>query len=143
VDRVPKNRGKNTTSLGALSQQGVQAAMTLEGAADSLAFAALVELFLVPTLEPGQIVVMDNLSIHKSALVRQLIEEAGCWVMFLPTYWPDLNPIELAWSKLQEALRRTGARTRESLEAAIGQALNTITAQDAIHWFEHCGYHFI
>lgn len=143
VDQVPKNRGKNTTILGALGSGGLQAAMTLEGAADSLAFAAFVEFFLVPTLEPGQIIVMDNLSIHKSAKVRHLIEEAECWLLFLPTYSPDLNPIELAWSKLKEALRRAGARTREQLDAAIGQGLDTITAHNAAHWFNYCGYHFI
>jgi transposase len=79
---------------------------------------------------------MDNLNIHKSHRVRQLIEGVGCRVWFLPTYSPDLNPIEKAWSKLKEYLRRVGARTREALEQAIGQGLDTITAQDAAHWFD-------
>ena len=113
--------------------------MTLEGAAVEV----FIERILLPVLHPGQLVVMDNLNIHKSQRVRQLIERAGCRVWFLPTYSPDLNPIEKAWSKLKEYLRRIGARTRESLEQAIGQGLDTITAQDAVHWFRHCGCHFI
>ena len=86
---------------------------------------------------------MDNLSIHKSARGRQLIEEAGCTLLFLPTYSPDLNPIELAWSKLKAFLRRTGARTRQYLEMAIGWGLDTITPQDAEHWFQHVSYHLV
>jgi transposase len=143
VGSVPKNRGQNTTIMGALTLSGVEAAMTLEGAADGAAFEVFVERILLPVLHPGQLVVMDNLNIHKSQRVRQLIERAGCRVWFLPTYSPDLNPIEKAWSKLKEYLRRIGARMRESLEQAIGQGLDTITAQDAVHWFRHCGCHFI
>ena len=140
---LPKNRGRNTTILGALSMTGWQVAMTLEGAADTVAFEAFIEYFLRPTLVSGQIVVLDNLSIHKSGRVRQLLEEVGCTLLFLPTYSPDLNPIELAWSKLKTFLRRTGARTRELLEVAIGAGLETITAQDARHWFQHVGYQLI
>jgi transposase len=141
VGEVPKNRGRNTTILGALGWQGWQIGMVLEGAADRLAFEVFIEKYLLPTLEPGQVLVLDNLSIHKGQKVRRLVEEAGCQLVFLPTYSPDLNPIELAWSKLKAFLRRTGARTRERLEAAIGQGLDTITLQDAQHWFQHCGYH--
>jgi len=137
---VPKNRGRNTTILGALSLAGWQVAMTLEGAADTLAFEAFIEHFLCPILVPGQIVVLDNLSIHKSGQVRHLLEEVGCTLLFLPTYSPELNPIELAWSKLKTFLRRIGARTRELLEVAIGDGLETITPQDANHWFQHVGY---
>jgi transposase len=143
VSRVPKNRGRNTTILGALTLSGVEAAMTLEGAADGAAFEVFVERILLPVLSPGQIVVMDNLNIHKSQRVRQLIEGVGCCVWFLPTYSPDLNPIEKAWSKLKEYLRRVGARTREALDEAISSGLDTITAQDAAHWFRHCGCHLI
>ena len=137
---VPKNRGRNTTIIGALGWQGWQAGLTLEGAADTAAFEAFVESCLVPTLSQGQMVVVDNLSIHKGGRVRQLIEEAGCSLLFLPTYSPDFNPIELAWSKLKAFLRRIGARTRELLEDAISSGLDTITTQDAKHWFEHVGY---
>lgn len=123
-----------------MNWQGVAATMTLEGAADSAAFVAFIEHFLVAQLQAGQIVIMDNLSIHKNQQVRRLIEEAGCELVFLPTCSPDLNPIELAWSKLKAHLRRVGARTRDDLEAAIGAGLNLITSQDARHWFKHCGY---
>jgi transposase len=138
---VPRNRGSNTTILGALSQQGVQAAMTVEGAADGLVFEAFIKHVLMPTLQPGQIVIMDNLSIHKGQRVRELIESCGCQLLFLPAYSPDFSPIEQAWSKLKAHLRRIGARTHEALEEAIAQALRLISAADAQAWFRHCGYH--
>ena len=137
---VPRNRGQNTTILAALSLRGVQAAMTLEGPADMLVFEAFVEQVLVPTLRPGQIVVLDNLSIHKSEKAQRLIESCGCQLLFLPPYSPDLTPIEQMWSKLKARLRRVGARVREVLEEAIAQSLDLITAQDAHGWFRHCGY---
>ena len=137
---TPRNRGPNTTILGALSPQGVQAAMTLEGAADTIAFEVFIEQVLAPTLQPGQTVVMDNLSIHKSQTTRQLIEKCGCTLLFLPAYSPDFSPIEQAWSKLKTYLRRVGARTKEALEAAIGDGLQFITPHDAQGWFKHCGY---
>ena len=138
---VPKNRGRNTTILGAISVSGWQVGMTIEGAADRLAFEVFIEHYLLPTLQPGQIVVLDNLSIHKGQRVRALVESVGCSRLFLPTYSPDFNPIELAWSKLKTFLRRTGARTREALELAIGRGLDTISPQDATNWCKHCGYH--
>lgn len=95
---------------------------------------------LAPSLQAGQIVVMDNLQAHKSTRVRLAIEAKGCQLLFLPGYSPDLSPIEEAFSKLKTVLRRAGARTREALDEAIGQALLTITAQDAHGWFQHCGY---
>jgi transposase len=140
VDSLPKNRGENTTLIGALGWGGVQAVMTLEGAADTLAFEAFVEQVLCPTLQRGQIVVLDNLSIHKSLRVRELIEGCGCELWFLPTYSPDLNPIELAWSKLKAQLRRASARTTDALQEAITQGLMLITHFDARAWFKHCGY---
>lgn len=141
VGRVPRKRGQNTTILGAFAPHGVQAAMTLHGAADTLSFEAFIGQVLVPTLQPGQIVVMDNLSIHKSAITRELIQGVGCSLLFLPSYSPDFSPIEQAWSKLKAHLRRVQARTPEALEEAIGQGLNLITTQDAQGWFKHCGYH--
>lgn len=140
VQSVPKNRGQNTTIIGALSWLGVQAAMTLEGAADTLAFEVFVERVLCPSLEPGQIVVMDNLSIHKSTYVRELIENCDCQLWFLPTYSPDLNPIEQAWSKLKAHLRRVQARTHDALQQAIALGLPLITPHHAQAWFKHCGY---
>jgi transposase len=149
VGSVPKNRGRNTTIIGALSWLGVQAAMTLQGAADTLAFEAFVEQVLCPTveqvlcptLEPEQIVVMDNLSIHKSARVRELIQGCACQLWFLPTYSPDFNPIEQAWSKLKAFLKQQQARTTETLQEAIAHGLPLITPSNAQAWFKPCGYH--
>jgi transposase len=137
---VPRNRGKNMTLIAALSVQGMTASMILDGSANSAAFEVYMEQILAPSLTTGQIVVMDNLSIHKGAKVRSAIEARGCQLLFLPSYSPDLSPIEEAFSKLKTALRRAGARTREALEQAICQALELITAQDALGWFAHCGY---
>jgi transposase len=138
---VPRNHGQNTTLIAALSAEGVGAAMTLDGAADGAAFAAYVREFLAPALRPGQVVVLDNLAIHKGAEVRALVEARGCRLLFLPPYSPDLNPIELAFAKLKEALRRAGARTKAALEAAVAAALDALTAADARGWFTACGYH--
>ena len=114
--------------------------MILEGSANGAAFEIYVEQLLVPSLQAGQIVVMDNLRAHKGERVRQAIEANGCQVLFLPGYSPDFSPIEETFSKLKMSLRRTGARTREALEEAICQALPTVTSQDAHGWFRHCGY---
>ncbi len=140
TDRVPRNRGKNTTLIASLSLEGIGASMIIEGAANAAAFEAYVEHVLVPSLVKGQIVVMDNLRVHKSARVRHLIEEQGCHLLFLPAYSPDFSPIEEAFSKVKAYLRRMKARTREALQEAIAQALLTVTSQDAHGWFGHCGY---
>ena len=137
---VPRNRGKNTTLIAGLSLTGIQAPMILEGGVDTLAFETDVEQVLAPGLKPGQIVVLDNLSVHTGEQVRQAIEARGCQVLFLPAYSPDLTPIEEAFSKLKGWLRRLGARTREALPEAIAEALTRITPQDAHGWFWHCGY---
>jgi transposase len=92
------------------------------------------------TVRPGQVVVLDNLSSHKGGRVRELVESRGCELLFLPPYSPDLNPIEEAFSKVKGLLRRTGARTREALIEAVGQALDAVTSRDARGFFEHCGY---
>jgi transposase len=137
---VPRNRGKNTTLLASLSLSGLGACMILEGSVNTLAFETYVEQILAPSLSAGQIVVLDNLSAHKGARVRQLIEARGCELLYLPAYSPDCSPIEEAFSKLKAFLRRGGARTHEVLQEAIGHALQTVTAQDALGWFTHCGY---
>jgi len=137
---APRNHGKNTTLIAALSAAGIGAAMTLEGAADAEAFVAYVTAVLVPTLVPGQIVIMDNLSVHKDERVRQRIEGAKCRLVYLPAYSPDMTPIEQAFSKVKAFLRRAEARAREVLDEVIGAALATITAGDAAGWFTACGY---
>lgn len=141
VGTAPRNHGPNTTLLAAMRCDGITAAMTLEGAVDRDAFDVFVAEILVPSLIPGQTVVWDNLSVHKSAVAKRLIEGAGCQVLFLPPYSPDFAPIEQAFSKLKTFLRRTQARTRAALDDAITAGLATITAADARAWFAHCGYH--
>lgn len=137
---APRNYRHNTTLVAALTPDGLQAPMTLEGAIDSDAFAAYVQHVLVPRLRSGQIVILDNLSVHKRADIRQQIEAVGCQLIFLPAYSPDFNPIEQAFSKLKAWLRQAEARTQETLEAAIALALATITRSDARAWFRHCQY---
>ena len=112
----------------------------MEGATDGFAFEAYVEHLLAPTLKAGQIVVMDNLSVHKSKRAKRLIEEAEAELLFLPPYSPEYNPIEEAFSKIKGILRAVGARTREALLAATGQALDAVSSQDIAGWLAHCGY---
>lgn len=114
--------------------------MTVPGAADTLVIIAYVEHVLCPTLQPGQIVFMDNLSAHKDPTIRALIEARGCELRWLPRYSPDCTPVELAIAKIKALLRSAMARTQEALDAAITEALETITAQDAYGWFQHCGH---
>lgn len=140
VGSVPRNHGPNVTLVAAMSSTGITAAMTMSGAADGEVWHLFVRQILLPSLHPGQIVLCDNLSVHKHLGVRQLIEAAGCQVRFLPPYSPDFSPIEHAFSKLKTRLRQTNARTRPALEAAIADGLQTITSRDAQAWFRHCGY---
>jgi len=122
---------------------GSTACMTIEGATDTEVFRVYVRQVLCPILRPGDVVIMDNLSPHKSTETLSLIQQLGAEVLFLPAYSPDLNPIEKMWSKLKEFLRSTEARSRPSRIEAIASALETITAQDVINWFASCGYSFI
>lgn len=137
---APRNYRTNTTVVAALTPDGLQAPMTLAGAIDGDAFAAYVHQVLVPQLRPSQLVICDNLSVHKRADIRQQIEAVGCQLIFLPAYSPDFNPIEQAFSKLKTWLRQAEARTQDALEAAIAMALATITGSDAHGWFRHCQY---
>lgn len=140
VGSVPQNWGRTITLLAALSASGVCATMTIEGATDTEVFCAYVEQVLCPTLCAGDIVVMDNLSAHKAAAVRTMIESRGARLQYLPPYSPDLNPIERCWSKIKTYLRAAKARTSERLDESIKQAFETITESDARSWFKHCGY---
>ncbi len=140
VGEVPRNHGKRTSVLAALLPGGLAAPLRRLGAYDGAGVADWAREVLCPALRPGQVVVMDNASIHKGAAVREPIEAAGCRLLFLPSYSPDFNPIELAISKLKSALRRAGARTQDALDAAIDQALSTVTPDDARAFFKHCGY---
>ena len=138
--RVPKNRGKNMTLIASMSLSGMGESMCLEGATDALAFEAYVEHFLAPSLTEGQVVVMDNLGAHRPKKVRELIEARGAELVFVPSYSPDLNPIEQAFSKIKTILRKLGARTHEALLEAMEEALSRVSSADAAGWFNHCGY---
>ncbi len=138
---APRNRGKNTTLLASIGAGGMGPSLAVEGATTKAVFEAYVEGVLAPSLSPGRVVVMDNPSAHKGDRVRELVQERGCEVLFLPSYSsPDFSPIEEAFSKLKALLRRAQARTKEALVEAIGQALDAITPEDAKGWFTHCGY---
>jgi len=140
VETVPQNYGENVSMLAAISVAGVSAPMTITGAVDGLVFLEYVKQVLCPTLAEGEVVVMDNLSAHKIAGVRQAIEERGAKLLYLPPYSPDLNPIEKCWSKIKTHLRKAKARTYEALTAALKEALLTITTADIRGWFASCGY---
>jgi transposase len=139
---LPRNRAKNTTLLSSLSSMGVEGmgpSLALTGAAvDARVFEAYLERVLLPELQPGRIVVMDNLSAHKTEKVRELVEGARGELLYLPPYSPDLNPIEEAFSKIKGILRKAEARTREALVEALGPALSSVTEEDAWGFFEHC-----
>ena len=137
---IPRNTPPNTTLIASLTLSGMGPALLLDGATDRLAFEVYVEQVLAPSLTPGQIVVLDNLSAHKGNRVRTLIEDRGCTLWFLPAYSPDFSPIEEAFSKIKTLLRRAAARTRAALDAAIADALEQITPADARGFFTDCGY---
>ncbi len=139
--KVPRNRGKNQTLIAAITLEGAMGqSMTIEGATDALAFEAYVEHFLAPSLEEGQVVVLDGLGAHRTERVRELVEQRGADLVFLPSYSPDLNPIEEAFSKIKHLVRKAGARVREALVEAIALALAAVTIEDAAGWFVHAGY---
>ena len=140
VADVPHGHWKTTTFVGALRSTGMTAPMVIDGAMNGELFLAYVEQQLVPTLCQGDIVVMDNLSSHKKAGVSEAIESAGARLMYLPPYSPDLNPIELAFSKLKTLLRKFGERTVDSLWARIGQLIAEFKPTECLNYFRHCGY---
>lgn len=138
---VPRNRGPNTTLISSMTRgEGIGPSLVVEGSTNTGVFEAYVEQFLAPSLKSGQVVVMDNLQAHKSERVRELIEERGCELLYLPPYSPDLNPIEQAFSKIKAILRKLEARSREILLEAMGIAIAEVSAQDAGGFFEGCGY---
>jgi transposase len=137
---VPRNWGANVTLLASMSAEGMGPCLAVEGSTTRGVFEAYLKRVLAPSLRLGQVVIMDNLSSHKGSRVRELVEERGCEILYLPPYSPDLNPIEEAFSKLKALLRRAGARTREALIEAMGEALEAVTASDARGFFEHRGY---
>ena len=140
VDSVPDNYGTNQTMMAAVSLDGLDAPWVVDGAVNGAIFHCWVSEVLGPTLQPGDIVLWDNLSAHKVAGVEELLATRGVRLIRLSPYSPDFNPIEQCWSKIKTYLRRAKARTVEALIAAIKEALDTVTAADIRGWFEHCGY---
>ncbi len=137
---VPRKRGKNTTLLSSMSLEGMGPSLAVEGATTALVFEAYVEQVLAPSLCPGQVVVMDNLGAHRPKRVRELIEGRGCELLYLPPYSPDFNPIEEAFSKIKDLMRKAEARSKEALLEAMSTAISALSAQDACGFFEYCGY---
>jgi transposase len=138
----PAGHWQTLTMISSIRLDGSTACMAMEGATDTETFRAYVREVLIPTLQPGDRIVMDNLSPHKSDQTLALIANAGAEVLFLPAYSPDLNPIEKMWSKIKGLLRGAEARTPAALIAAIGHALAQVTPKDALGWFTSCGYSF-
>lgn len=142
-DSVPSGRWETTTMIAAIGINGPQAPFVLEGPLDGVAFAVWSEKVLAPTLKPGDIVIMDNLSVHKNRAARAAIEARGAEIWDLPPYSPDLNPIEKMWSKVKAWLRKEKARDPEALCRAIGAALSQVSQSDVRNWFASCGYSLI
>jgi len=136
----PVCRGQNTSVIGAMDCKGMLAEMIVEGGVNKEVFRTFVRKYLLPELLPGQVVIMDNLKVHKDPEIKRMLEKAKVTLQFLPPYHPELDPIENGWSKFKAILRGIGARTRDALCSAVRQAILSITESDARGWFAHCGY---
>lgn len=141
--KAPRNWGKNITLISSITPEGMGASVSIEGSSDTQSFGLYMREVLAPRLRPGQIVLMDNLSVHRSGWVRDLIEEKGCQLWLLPSYSPDMNPIEEAFSKVKNLIRKAKARTLEALFAATAEALGAVSEADARGYFEACGYRML
>jgi len=140
IDRTPHGHWKTTTLIAALGIEGVRCSTVVDGAVNRDIFESFVENVLVPELRPGDVVILDNLSSHKGPRVRELIESAGAELIFLPPYSPDLNPIEMVFSKIKQLLRSLACRTRDTLWRAMQSVLDRVSPADAVNCFRHCGY---
>jgi transposase len=136
----PAGHWQVCTMIGAIRWDGPVVCSTLDGAVDQSAFLAWIEDHLAPALEPGSVVIMDNLSAHKSPKVKSILHSFGIGVIYLPPYSPDLNPIEPTWSKVKEFLRSCASRSIDALGDAITQAMKQVTREDCQGYFRHCGY---
>jgi transposase len=137
---VPRNRGSVTTLIAGVSLAGMSPAMTVEGGTDTAVFATYLERVLLPTLSAGQVIVVDNVGAHQPDRIRELVAAAGCALVFLPAYSPDLSPIEETTSLIKALIKAAAARTRAALDAAIAAALAAVTTADVAGWFAHAGY---
>lgn len=137
---APFRRWGNQTLIAGMSCDGIVAPWVISGAMDRDAFDAYVEKVLIPELEPGDVVILDNLATHKSETAAQMLKSHDCWFLFLPPYSPDLNPIEMAFAKLKAHLRRIGARTFDQLIKAIGEICDLFTPDECWNFFKAAGY---
>ena len=137
--KAPRNWGKNVTLISSITTEGMGPSMSIQGSSDTESFGLYVRNVLSPRLRDGQIVVMDNLSVHKGKWVRELIESRGCQLWLLPSYSPDMNPIEEAFSKVKNLIRKAKARTLQALFAVTARALQAVSEEDARAFFENCG----
>lgn len=142
IDKVPHGHWKTLTFIAGLRHDGIVAPCVLDGPINGESFAAWVEQFLIPALEPGSIVVLDNLGSHKGSRVRMMLKAAGIRLFFLPPYSPDLNPIELAFAKLKKLLRDGAERTGDKLWALCGRLLDEFQEPECRNYFKHCGYRY-
>lgn len=140
VEQMPRNRARNTSTIASLTTQGMGPALVVSGSVNRATFETYIEQVLGPTLREGQIVVLDNATIHQGERVAQLLKERGCTLWYLPPYSPDFSPIELAFAKVKARLRRAKARTSAALEQAISLALSSISPSDARAFFTHCRF---
>lgn len=139
-DAAPYGHWCSTTMISSMRRDGSTACMVVEGPTDCEVFVEYIRQVLVPTLRAGDCVIMDNLAPHKTPYIQTLIAAVGATIRWLPPYSPDLSPIEKMWSKVKESLRSAKARTPETLQSAIAHALQSVTPDDAAHWFASCGY---
>lgn len=140
IEKIPYGHWQTTTLIAALDHRGIRCSAVIDGPVNAAIFEAFVEQVLLPQLRHGDVVILDNLSSHKRARTRQLIESAGAELMFLPPYSPDLNPIEMIFSKLKQLVRSLACRTRDALWNLMQPVLDRVTSQDATNCFRHCGY---
>jgi transposase len=140
IGRVPRNHGPNISCLAALTPTGIVTSLAIPGSVDGAVFTQWLAGDLLPRLTPGTTIVLDNLSVHRSAQVQRLVTGANCTLRFLPAYSPDFNPIELTFSRLKTQLRSAAKRTFDEVVAEIGTSFNTVTAKQAHAWYRHCGY---
>ncbi|MGB8510259.1 MAG: IS630 family transposase [Pyrinomonadaceae bacterium] len=139
-ESVPRNYGLQTSIISAVSLDGAEATMTIEGAVDTATFDAYIEQVLRPTIRPDDVIVLDNLSAHRASRLELVAEQCGAQVLWLAPYSPDFSPIELMWSKIKTAVRAAKARTAGELNDALVAALQLVTKADCLGWFSHCGY---
>jgi transposase len=139
-EKVPGDRGENVSTIGAIDLDGIRTGLSVPGAIDGETMLFFVEELLAPTLKRGEIVFLDNCPIHKMDEIEEAVEARGAWVIFLPRYSPDLNPIENCWSKVKAILRSLKPRTLEELLDALVEAFSSVTEQDILGWYSHCRY---